>query len=47
MAAVQHRLSMLVLWGLCQIASVIASIWMLAAALAGSRRGRASEILQP
>ena len=34
----QHRLSMLGLWGLCQIAAVIASIWMLVAALAGSRR---------
>ena len=31
MAAIQHRLSMLGLWGLCQVAAVIASIWMLAA----------------
>ena len=38
MAAIQHRLSMLGLWGLCQVAAVIASIWMLAAALTGSRR---------
>ena len=36
--ALQHRLSMLVVWGLCQIAAVIASLWMLAAALTGSRR---------
>lgn len=34
----QQRLSMLVLWGLCQVAAVIASIWMLAAVLTGSRR---------
>ena len=34
----QQRLSMLGLWGLCQIAAVIASLWMLAAALTGSRR---------
>jgi len=38
MAAIQHRLSMLAIWLLCQIAAVIASVWMLAAALAGSRR---------
>lgn len=37
-AAVQHRLSLLGLWGLCQIAAVIASLWMRAAALTGSRR---------
>ena len=29
---------MVLLWGLCQIAAVIASVWMLAAALGGSRR---------
>ena len=38
MAIIQHRLSMLAIWVLCQIAAVIASLWMLAAALAGSRR---------
>ncbi len=38
MAAIQHRLSMLAIWLLCQIAAVIASVWMLAAAIAGSRR---------
>lgn len=32
------RLTLLGLWLLCQIAVVIASVWMLAAALAGSRR---------
>ena len=37
-SAIVHRLSLLGLWGLCQIAAVIASIWMLVAALAGSRR---------
>ena len=35
---VSHRLSMLAIWGLCQIAAVIASVWMLVAALMGSRR---------
>ena len=30
MAIIQHRLSMLAIWVLCQIAAVIASLWMLA-----------------
>lgn len=38
MAIIQHRLSMIAVWGLCQIIAVIASVWMLVAALAGSRR---------
>ena len=38
MAAIQYRLSMLGLWGQCQIAAVIASLWMLAAALTNNRR---------
>ena len=37
-AVILHRLAMLGLWGLCQVAAVIASVWMLIAALAGSRR---------
>jgi len=37
-AIILHRLSLLGLWGLCQIAAVIASVWMFIAALAGSRR---------
>jgi hypothetical protein len=38
MAALQHRLSMLAIWLLCQIAAVVASIWMLIAIISGSRR---------
>ena len=38
MHAIAQRLSLLALWGLCQLAAVIASLWMLIAALAGSRR---------
>ena len=34
----KQRLSMLALWGLCQIAAIIASLWMLAAIVTGSRR---------
>ena len=34
----QQRLSMLGLWGLCQVAAIVASLWMLIAALVGSRR---------
>ena len=34
----QHRLSMLAIWMLCQIAAVIASLWMLMAIITGSRR---------
>jgi len=34
----RQRLSMLVLWGLCQVTAVIASLWMLAAVITGSRR---------
>jgi len=37
-AALLHRLSMLGLWGLCQVAAIVASLWMLIAALVGSRR---------
>ena len=33
-----QRLSMLALWGLCQLAAIVASLWMLIAALVGSRR---------
>ena len=36
--AIRQRLAMLSLWLLCQIAAVIASVWMLIAALMGSRR---------
>lgn len=36
--AISHRLSMLVIWMLCQIAAVIASLWMLMAIVTGSRR---------
>ena len=36
--AIRQRLALLTIWLLCQIAAVIASLWMLAAALAGSRR---------
>lgn len=35
-AVIRQRFSMLLLWGLCQIAALIASLWMLAAALAGA-----------
>lgn len=38
MRGATHRLSMLALWGLCQLAAIVASLWMLIAALAGSRR---------
>lgn len=38
MDGLKHRLSMLAIWMLCQVAAVIASLWMLVAALAGSRR---------
>ena len=38
MAAIQHRLSMLAIWTLCQIAAGIASLWMLMAIITGSRR---------
>ena len=38
MRGARHRLSMLALWLLCQIAAVIASLWMLAAIITGSRR---------
>lgn len=37
-SVIQRRLSMLAVWGLCQIAAAIASIWMLAAVMTGSRR---------
>ena len=36
--AIRQRLAMFALWLLCQIAAVIASVWMLIAALMGSRR---------
>ena len=35
---IRQRLALLTIWLLCQIAAVIASLWMLIAALAGSRR---------
>jgi len=37
-AAIQHRMSMLTLWMLCQTATGIASLWMLLAIITGSRR---------
>lgn len=37
-AALLHRLSLLSLWGLCQIAAVIASLWMLLSIITGSSR---------
>ena len=36
--AIRHRLAMLALWGLCQIAALMASLWMLIAIVTGSRR---------
>ena len=38
MRVARHRLALLALWALCQVAAVMASLWMLIAALAGSRR---------
>lgn len=38
MRPLSSRLVLLALWILCQITAVIASLWMLTAALAGSRR---------
>lgn len=32
------RIKLLLLWGLCQLASVVAAIWMLCAIIAGSHR---------
>ena len=37
-AAIQHRLALLAIWALCQLVAIIASLWMLVAALTGSRR---------
>ena len=37
-AAIQQRLWLLAIWGLCQLVAIIASLWMLMAALTGSRR---------
>jgi len=36
--AIRQRLLMLTIWLLCQVAAVIASVWMLFAVLVGSRR---------
>jgi len=36
--AIRQRLALLSIWLLCQIAAVIASVWMLIAALVCSRR---------
>ena len=33
-----QRLSLLALWGLCQLAAILASLWMLIAIITGSRR---------
>lgn len=38
MDVLKQRLGMVALWCLCQLAAVIASVWMLAAVIAGSRR---------
>lgn len=35
---IRQRLAMLVLWGMCQVAVLIASLWMLIAIVTGSRR---------
>jgi hypothetical protein len=36
--AILNRLSLLALWALCQVAAGVASAWMLAASITGSRR---------
>ena len=38
MHVIGQRLSLLALWGLCQLAAVIASLWMLIAIVTGSHR---------
>ena len=36
--AIQQRLALLAIWALCQLVAITASLWMLVAALTGSRR---------
>lgn len=36
--AISQRLSMLAIWMLCQIAAIVASVWMLLSILTGGRR---------
>ena len=38
MHVIGQRLSLLALWGLCQLAAILASLWMLIAIITGSRR---------